>query len=88
MVNRILSAGLEKPYCYDPSTTFFSFCQNRWISLPLAPDHEDIVSEYINELVAEENGPVLRELQERITRALADADAHGADAPVEGPEAE
>jgi len=88
MVNRLLSAGLERPHCYDPASTFFSFCQDRWISLPLAPDPGDIVSEYFNELVADENWPVLRELQEQITRALADADAHGADAPVEGPEAE
>jgi hypothetical protein len=88
MVNRLLSAGLERPYCYDPSTTFYSFCQNRWISLPSAPDPEDIAREHINELVSDEDWSALRELQERITRALADADVHEADAPVEGPEAE
>lgn len=86
MVNRLLSAGLERPYCYDPSSTFFSFCQNRWISLPLAPDPEDIVSEYINEVVADENWPALRELQERVNRTIADAAPHEADAPVEGPD--
>jgi hypothetical protein len=29
MFNRVLSAGLQYPYCYGPSTTFLSFVQNR-----------------------------------------------------------
>lgn len=39
MINRMLSS-LEKPYCYDPSTTFFSFVENRWISLPPEQDRQ------------------------------------------------
>jgi hypothetical protein len=34
MVSRIFSAGLERRYCYDSDTTFFSFVQNRCISIP------------------------------------------------------
>jgi hypothetical protein len=88
MVNRLLSAGLERPYCYAPSTTVFSFCQNRWISLPLAPDPAEIAYEYINELATNEDWPALRELQERINQVLANVDPHVADAPVERPETE
>ena len=86
MNNRLLSAGLEKPYCYDPTTTFFSFCQKRWISLPSAPDPDDMTKTYIDELASTEDWPALRELQERINQAPANAEVHEADDAVEGPE--
>ena len=56
------------------------------ILLSRVVDPEDIATEYVNELVANEDWPALRELQERINRALADADSHEADAPIKGPE--
>ncbi len=88
MINRFLSAGIDKPYCYDPSTTFFSFCPNRWISLPSVPDPEDVTRKYIEDLAGDEDWLALRELQHRINQALPDAEVHEADDAVEGPEAE
>jgi hypothetical protein len=85
MINRILSAGLERPYVYDPSTTYYSFCQNRWIGLPLAPDPADVTREYIDELVREEEWLVLFGLQDRIAQVLATAVAHQVDDAVESP---
>jgi hypothetical protein len=74
MIDRMLS-GLKKPYCYDPSTTFFSFVENRWISLPPEQDRADVTSEYLDGLVEAQDWDALRELQNRISQALEDAEA-------------
>ena len=69
LINRTL-ASLEKPYCYDPDKTFYSFLENCWISLPLRADPADITSDYITELAEAEKWDALRELQGRISEAL------------------
>ncbi len=69
MINRTLS-GLEKPYCYDPSTTFFSFLENRWITLPPEPDPADVASEYLEGLVKDQDWGGLRKLRNKILQAL------------------
>jgi hypothetical protein len=78
MINRLLSAGLDRPYCYDPSTTYHSFCQNRWTGLPSAPDPAEVTRDYIDELVRDEEWPALLELKDGINQALADAEVHRA----------
>jgi hypothetical protein len=79
MISRVLSAGLQRPYCYDSDTTFFSFVQDRWISLPPERDPADVTAEYIDELAGTEDWDTLRELQTRITVALEGAVSGGAD---------
>jgi hypothetical protein len=74
MSNRMLS-GLEKPYCYDPSTTFFSFVENRWIGAALERDPADVTSTHIDDLVENQDWDALRELQNRISLALENAEA-------------
>ena len=73
MIDRMLSS-LEKPYCYGPSTTFFSFVENRWISLPPERDQADVTSEYLDELIETQDWDSLRELQGKISQALEDAE--------------
>jgi hypothetical protein len=74
MIDRLLS-GLEKPYCYDPSTTFFSFLENRWISLPPEQDPAEVAKIYLDELVDTQDWDTLREMQSRISQALEDSEA-------------
>ena len=69
MVNRLLS-GLDKPYCYDPRTTFFSFIQESWVTLPAKPDPNDTVSEGIEALIENEEWDELRPLKDRISEAI------------------
>ena len=69
MINRILNS-LERPYRYDPSETFFSFLENRWIGLPPEPDPADVTGHYLAELVKAEDWESLRELQCKISEAL------------------
>jgi hypothetical protein len=73
MIDRMLSS-LDKPYCYGPSTTFFSFVENRWISLPPDRDQADMTSEYLDGLVETQDWDSLRELQGKISKALEDAE--------------
>lgn len=79
MINRIFSAGLQRPYCYDSDTTFFSFVQDRWISLPPERDLADVTAEYVDGLAGTEDWDALRELQTRIIVALEGAAPSGAD---------
>jgi hypothetical protein len=74
MINRTLSS-LTKPYCYDPSTTFFSFVENRWISLPPEQNQADVTSEYLDELVETQDWDALRDLQNKVSQALENAKA-------------
>lgn len=69
MIDRILT-GLQKPYCYEPSTTFFSFVEHRWISLPVEPDPSAVTEEYIEELIRAKEVDTLRELQRKISEAV------------------
>src|SRR5579872_6277777 len=62
MINRIFSAGLQRPYCYDSDKTFFSFVQDRWISLPPERDHADVTAEYVDGLAGAEDWDALRDL--------------------------
>jgi hypothetical protein len=71
MINSILSS-LEKPYSYDPYKTYFSFVENRWISLPPERDPADVTNDYFNELIATEKSDVLRELQLKVSEVLED----------------
>ena len=73
MINRMLSS-LDKPYCYGPSTTFFSFCEDRWISLPPERDQADVTSAYLNDLIEAQDWDTLRGLQGKISQALEDAE--------------
>jgi hypothetical protein len=74
MIDRTLSS-LDKPYCYGPTTTFFSFVENRWISLPPEQDRADVTSEYLDDLIETQDWDSLRELQGKISEALEDAEA-------------
>jgi hypothetical protein len=75
MITRLLNTGLEKPYCYDPAETFFSFFMNTWISLPPEPDPEEVADAYVDGLIRDEDWDALRQFQARISQALAEADA-------------
>lgn len=69
MVERLL-AGLEKPYCYDPLATFYSFAEESWINLPPERDPADVTHEYVDNLVAEEEWAELEILGETISEAM------------------
>ena len=69
LISRTLSS-LEKPYCYDPSTTFFSFAEDHWISLSPEPDAADVTSKYLAELVESEDWDSLRKLHREVAEAL------------------
>lgn len=73
MVNRILS-GLDKPYCYDPKETFFSFEREMWITLPPEPDPIDTVSEGVESLIESEEWEELTSLKDRISECLENND--------------
>jgi len=73
MIDR-LHSGLVKPYCYDSSTTFFSFVENHWISLSPERDQADVTIEYLDELIETQDWNSLRQLQSKISRALEDAE--------------
>jgi len=73
MINRILNS-LERPYRYDPSETFFSFLENRWIGLPPEPDPADVTDQYVAELVKAEDWETLQALQVRISSSLESAE--------------
>jgi hypothetical protein len=75
LISRTLSS-LEKPYCYDPSTTFFSFVDDIWISLPPEPDAKDMTSKYLAELVESQDWDALRKLQSEVGEALEAAREH------------
>jgi hypothetical protein len=74
MINRILST-LKNPYCYDPSSTFFSFVENRWISLPLEQDQADTTRHYFDEMIENQDWDALRALQDKISEALDDGES-------------
>ena len=69
MVNRLLS-GLDKPYCYDPKKTLYSFIQESWATLPPKPDPQDVVSEGIEALIENEEWDELRTLMDRISEVI------------------
>lgn len=73
-IDRLLAAGLEKPYCYDPRDTFFSFADYGWKGLPPEPDPATTVCDYIEERVEMKDWDELKELQKKICNALAAAD--------------
>jgi hypothetical protein len=73
LIGRML-CGLERPYCYDSSATFFSFADNRWISLPPTEEPADVTIEYLNALVEAKDWDTIRELQATISKALEDAE--------------
>jgi hypothetical protein len=74
MINRILST-LKTPYCYDPSSTFFSFVENSWISLPLEQDQADTTRHYLDELIENQDWDALRALKDKIFEALQNAES-------------
>ena len=73
MVNRLFSR-LDKPYCYDPKITFFSFEQDSWITLPPKSDPKDTVSEGIEALIENEEWEELRSLMDRISEVIEEKD--------------
>jgi len=73
MVERLLS-GLEKPYCYDPSTTVYSFAEGAWRYLPLERDPADVTQEHINNLIEEGEWDILWDLREQISEAMKQKD--------------
>lgn len=79
MINRIFSAGLQPPYCYDPDTTFFSFVKGCWVSLPPGRDPAEVTAEYVDELAGAEDWDALRELLNRVTDALEGETSSSAD---------
>lgn len=71
MIDRLLS-GLEKPYCYNTTTTFFSFATESWITLPKEPDRAEMASECIEALIETKTWDLLTDLKERISKAIAE----------------
>jgi hypothetical protein len=70
-IERLLSAGLRKPYRYDPGETFFSFADFHWITIPPEPDPAAIAVEYIEDLADQKEWDELREFQKKIAAVLA-----------------
>jgi DNA-binding transcriptional MerR regulator len=79
MIDRVLSS-LEKPYCYEPRDTFYSFCEGIWFGPPRQPPPEKMAEESIEELIAGEEWPALRRLSARLSNALAVIDSSQNDA--------
>jgi hypothetical protein len=69
-IENLLRAGLQKPYCYDPCETFYSFGDQCWISVPPEPDPANITEEYIDELAELKEWDKLRELQKKVAVIL------------------
>ncbi|MBN2561150.1 MAG: hypothetical protein JXQ75_09490 [Phycisphaerae bacterium] len=65
-----LLATLEKPYCYDPATTFYSFTNRIWITLPVKPEFS--FDEEIAALAESEDWESLQEIRDRIDELLPD----------------
>ena len=74
MVARLLDP-LPKPYCYDPATTFYSFRDRRWISLPPEPEPATVTNEYLDSLIEDKDWDSLHDLRDRLTQVLTDAGA-------------
>lgn len=72
-VKRLLSAGLEKPYCYDPQDTLYSFGEHRWVARQSLPDPDDLIERFLDDLIELEDWERLTQLQEKISAALATA---------------
>lgn len=75
MVTRLLDP-LPKPYCYDPATTFYSFLDRGWVSLPPEPEPAKVTDDYIESLIEEKDWASLHDLRERITQVLTDVGAN------------
>lgn len=73
-IDRLLGAGLDRPYRYDPDETFFSFADFRWVRLKYIPQVDSIspsaVEEYVDELVSGEDWESLIQLRATIQSAI------------------
>lgn len=46
-INKLLSK-LEKPYCYNPKNTFYSFADKSWKTIPRIPEPEEVIEESLD----------------------------------------
>jgi DNA-binding protein Fis len=81
MINRLLT-GLEKPYCYDPGQTFYSFSRQGWVTMPPEPEYEDLVTDGIEAMIHEEQWSELEAIRDRIEASCPPVQ------PLEGPQVE
>lgn len=72
-------ARLPKPYCYDPSQTFYSFTHGQWVTLPPAPDADEVIDEHLAGLADAEDWAGLRDLRDRIEGILPEEETDGQD---------
>lgn len=76
-IDRLLSAGLDKPYRYDTDETFFHFKTFRWVQLKHFPQIEKLsysaLEVYVDHLVEEEDWTQLLQLQATTQRAIREA---------------
>ncbi|GAI21726.1 unnamed protein product [marine sediment metagenome] len=72
-IGKLLSK-LEKPYCYDPKDTFYSFADQSWKTMPRIPEPEEVVEEsldsYLEGLADAEERERLLEIRETIDDLL------------------
>lgn len=77
LVNRLLSY-LEKPYRYNPDSIAYSF-EHGWVSPPAEQDPFEVIEENIEDwltsLVEENETRRLRQLHERLTELLEEAES-------------
>ena len=46
-IGKLLSK-LEKPYCYDPKKTLYSFAKQSWKTMPRIPEYEEVIEESLD----------------------------------------
>jgi DNA-binding transcriptional MerR regulator len=71
MINRLL-AGLEKPYCYNPRETFYSFSRQGWVTVAPAPALADLAADGIEAMIQEEQWSELEAIKDRIEKVMKD----------------
>ena len=72
-IGKLLSK-LEKPYCYDPKNTFYSFADQSWKTVPRIPEPEEVIEEsldsYLQGLADAEEQKRLLEIRETLDDLL------------------
>jgi hypothetical protein len=76
MINRFL-VPLQKPYCYDPGETFYSFSRGGWVTVPPEPDPASLVTDGIEAMIQEEQWSELEVIRDRIEEAIKGYETQG-----------
>jgi hypothetical protein len=68
----VLLAPLRKPYLYCLTRIYYDLHQRTWVALPrLAERREDLLHQWVDELMAARDGRTLRDLRFTVDKALA-----------------